>query len=249
MLLLVVIPVFSQEGNPVAISSGKIVFEEKIKLEIKLEGDAAQFAGMLPKERKSEKILSFTDKATLFEENTSVEEEMNMEQAEGVQVRMMVSGENKIYTDLENSRIIEQREFMNRIFCVERGLPDTKWKVPGNQKEILGYQCMEAVSIDTAGISTSAWFTPSLTVKGGPGLFSNLPGMVLEVNVNNGMRTFIARSIQPVQADELKMDKPKEGKKVTEEEYNTIVSEKMKEMGIEGGQPAQGGASVRIIVR
>ena len=41
------------------IASGKITYEEKAKIEIKLEGDAAQFADQMPKEQVSSKVLFF----------------------------------------------------------------------------------------------------------------------------------------------------------------------------------------------
>ena len=48
-----------QDKSAENIKSGKIFYDEKIKLDIKLEGDAAQYAEMLPKERKSVKDIVF----------------------------------------------------------------------------------------------------------------------------------------------------------------------------------------------
>ena len=49
-----------------------------------------------------------------------------------------------------------------------------------------------------------------------------------------------------VDPDEMKLQKPKDGKKVTEEEFKTIVAEKMKEMGIEEGGP-EGGSPDEVL--
>ena len=248
-LILCVSTAWSQETSTGELTSGRITYEEKVKLEIKLEGDAAQYAEMLPKERKSEKLLLFTENATLYEESKSTGNDMSMQHSEGMMIRMVGSGENKIYTDLTTGRVTEQRDFMNRIFIVERDLTDTKWKITGNQKVILGYQCMEAFSLDTADIKTVAWFAPSLGVKGGPAMLNNLPGMVLEADINGGSRTYTAVAVEPVTPEELKMEKPNDGKKVTEEEYRAIVDEKMKEMGVEGGGQGGGGTQMRIVIR
>jgi GLPGLI family protein len=243
--------VSGQEHNPAGITSGKITFEEKVKLDIKIEGEGAQMAAMLPKERKTEKILTFTEEATLFEDgNNNAEDEMAPQHSEGgaVRIRMIVSGDNKTYTDLKNKKVIEQRDFMNRIFLVEKELPETSWKVTGNQKVILNYPCMEAVKLDTAGNKTVAWFAPSIKNSGGPAGLGNLPGMILEVDMNNGTRTLTATSIEPLVANGMKIGKPKDGKKVSEDEYKVIVAEKMKEMGIEQGESG-GGTQMRIVIK
>ena len=53
---------FSQDNT-----SGTIVYEQTIKMEIKMEGEAAQFAAMMPKERKSAKVLYFNGQQSLYE--------------------------------------------------------------------------------------------------------------------------------------------------------------------------------------
>lgn len=234
------------EGTPEAVS-GKIIFEEKVKLEISFEGDAA-LTDMLPKERKSEKELLFRDGFTLFRESRSTDEEMTMEPSEGVRIRMVGSGQNTVFTDVVKRKVTEKRDFMNRIFIVERDLPATKWKITGNSKEVLGYNCLEALSTDTAGRITRVWFAPEFGAKGGPTILSDLPGMVLEADINDGMRTFVAKAVEPLLKDEMKLEKPTDGKRVTVEEYEAIVAEKMKEMGMEEGNTG-GGGQVHIVIK
>lgn len=245
------LPVSAQTaGN---IGSGKITYEEKIKLEIKLEGDAGQFASMLPKERKAEKVLTFCPEATLFEDGNSNSDEMTSQADEtnGIRIAVMVSDKNKVFTDLKNNKVLDQRDFMNRIFIVERPMPDNSWKMTGNQKEILGFSCMEAYMTDSTNARTTVWFTPRIPVQGGPSSLGNLPGMILEADIHNGSRTYTAKSVEPINDNGFKIEKPKEGKKVTEEEFNKIVAEKMKEMGIENGGSGRGNQvhSTTIVIK
>ena len=237
-----------QEKPAENIKSGRIYYEEKIKLDLKLEGDAAQYSDMFPKERKSEKVLSFSKDATLFENGKDIAEDMTQVHQEGVNIKMVISGDNKVYTDLKNQKIIDQREFMNRMFLVEKEIPVSDWKHTGNQKVILGYPCMEATKQDTAGVKTIVWFAPSFEIKGGPAGFCNLPGMVLAADVKDGSHTFLAKSLEPVETGALKIKKPGDGKKVTEDEYKKIVSDKMKEMGMDEGNGGEG-AHVKIIIK
>ncbi|MFN8239448.1 MAG: GLPGLI family protein [Bacteroidales bacterium] len=245
-LCLVLVPARGQDEKKATLYSGKITYIECTKLDIKLEGDAAQFAANLPKEQKTEKVLLFSNDATMFQEGSNVEEEMEMTQGEGVHIRMVPGGNNKLYTDLKNKTTLDQRDFMNRMFIVERPIIPQEWKVTGNQKNILGYNCLEAVKQDTSGKKTIAWFAPAIPVQGGPSVLNSLPGMILEADLDNGARTYITKSIEDISLKDLKLEKPKEGKKVSEDEFKSIIAEKMKEMGIEGDAGNGGGNQVRV---
>lgn len=215
-------------------TSGTVLYEQVVKLEIKLEGDAAQFASMMPKERKMNKVLYFNQKNSLYENGKATEKD-NLQMQSGSQNVMikMEEPQNKLFTDIENSKTIEQREFMTRIFLIE-GEPKLQWKMTGNQKVILNFPCMEAV-MEKDSIKTTAWFTPSIPVSTGPGTYNGLPGLVLAVDVDNGKNTITATSVDLNAVSEDKITKPDKGKKVTREEFDAIVQEKMKEMGVQGG--------------
>jgi len=77
-------------------------------------------------------------------------------------------------------------------------------------------------------VLVTAWFTPQIPVKNGPGEYAGLPGLILEMNVD---RTTILCSkivLNPNEAD--KIEAPDAGKEVSREEYNKIVKDKMDEM-------------------
>jgi GLPGLI family protein len=120
------------------------------------------------------------------------------------------------------------------MFLIEGSMETSPWKLTGNEKAILGYTCQEAV-MEKDSIKTVAWFTPAIPVAAGPANYNNLPGLVLEVNYNDGKRVITAVSVDE-KVDVANLVKPKEGKKVTKEEFQKIMDEKMKEMGIERGE-------------
>ena len=236
-----------QEASGKNATSGKIIFEEKIKLEIKLEGDAAQFAESLPKEQVNSKVLLFNPDYTLYMEDDSKKpEDVITEQTGHMTMRMIVAGgKDKTFTDLKNAKKTEQKEFMTRMFLIESELLNQEWKFTGNNRIILGYNCQEAVKEDN-GRKISAWFTTKIPVSSGPAGYNGLPGLILLVDVDNGKRVITARTIDTEYKDHAQLVKPEEGKKVTPEEYKKIVDEKMKEMGSEGGE---GGAHVMIRIK
>lgn len=77
-------------------------------------------------------------------------------------------------------------------------------------------------------IEITAWFTPQIPISNGPGEYGGLPGLIMELSF---YRTTILCSkivLNTKKAD--KIDRPKKGQKVTREEYNKIMTQKMEEL-------------------
>ena len=236
--------------NMTAQHSGVVVYEQTVKIEIKLEGDAAQFADMLPKERKFKKELIFTEEASIYRNvaDTGENDVVNESGGGGRNFMMrMATPDDIVYNDLENNKCIEQKDFFTRNFLIENDMENFRWKMTGNKKEIAGYMCMEAEVVDSMK-KTTAWFTPQIPVSSGPGIYTGLPGLILAIEENEGQNITMAVSIdlKPVSDKELK--RPSKGKKVTQEEFQKIVEEKMAEMGGgSGGRP--GGGQMQFIIK
>ncbi len=224
--------------------SGKVVYEQVVKLEIKLEGDASQFAHMLPKERKSKKILYFSPAATLYENDKSAAQDDVSLNSGGSNVMIrMAEPENKVFTNLEDKKQVEQREFMTRTFLIDGEVKHT-WKITGNQKMILDFPCQEA-TLEDGDKKITAWFTPAIPVSGGPESYGGLPGLILSVETGNQKQVTTAVSVEFEKVSKDLLKKPDKGKKVTREEFKQIVDEKMKEMGAEG----EGGRHMMIRIQ
>lgn len=215
--------------------SGTVVYNETMKLEIHLEGAGAEMENMFPKERTSAKLLHFSEDASLFVNGPKNEEqEVNEEMAGGGRMVIKIDEpDEQLYFDIKNQMVTEQRDFMSRMFLIEFQPDTTAWKLTGNRREILGYPCMEAFYVKDS-VKTMAWFAPSIPVSTGPDKYHGLPGLILEVNVNDGKRLITAASVTPGDITAL-LVKPKKGKKVTREEFNKMVEEKTGENQEEGG--------------
>lgn len=157
----------------------------------------------------------------------------------------MYQPDNKTYIDLTNKKVIEQKEFMSRVFLIESELEPEKWKMTGEQKKILDYACQEAIR-EVDGQDVHAWFTPQIAVAAGPGKYCSLPGLVLAVEMNEGDMKLEAIGIELKPVDKSVLKKPTKGKKVTHDEYQAIVAEKMKEMGVD--EDGSGGGSGHAVV-
>ncbi len=216
-------------------NQGEVAYLETMKLSIHFEGMTEQMKERMPKERKSKQILYFNEEASSYQAS---KEQADEQVPGGRGMRIMMGGgnaDNKVYLNFKDNLKIEQKEFMTRIFLIKGEIENGNWKLTGNQKMILDYPCQEATKM-TEKDTISAWFTPAIPVSAGPSNYVNLPGLVLEVNINNGKRMIIAQKIDFKEIDKKLISKPKKGKKVTKEEYKKIVDEKMKEMGMENGE-------------
>ncbi len=225
-------------------NTGTVIYEELIKLDIELDGDMAQFAAMLPKEQKGEKLLRFSSEASLYKNKEMTEEEQANSNVNGMNVQIKVNrADEVIYKDLKEGKTYEQKEFMGRRFLITGDIMKYSWKMTGNQKEIGGYPCQEAIT--TRGKDTvTAWFTPAIPVPTGPGSLGSLPGLILEAHVGKQVH-ITTKSIDLGKVDEADMEKPKGGKKVSNEEYEQIVKVKTEEMQEQYGGDGDG----RIIIR
>lgn len=222
-------------------SSGTIQYEEVITMgnEDDLKDAPPELAKLIPRETKLRKLLSYTGKASMYEQDKANSESPNKNMnTDGMQIQIHFEiPENRVYTDMEQKKVVMLQEFMSRKFLINSDFAARNWKTTGQQKKILDYPCMEAVS--TAGKDTvTAWFTSSIPVSGGPEGLAGLPGMILEAQLSNH------HTIRAVKVDEGKVDaavikEPKGGKKVTKEEFDAIVKAKTeemeKEMGGKGG--------------
>lgn len=226
-------------------TKGQVIYEMIRKFELKIQGDASQFQNMLPKERKGKKELLFTADASIYQkfEQEQVDEVMQ-ESVGGANVTIKMTEPNEvIFCDLKNKTNFEQREFMSRTFLVEAKTDTVQWKLTGNQKAVLEYNCMEAELVG-AKKKTIAWFAPAIPVSTGPDGYVGLPGLILAMDIEDGKTTYTAQVINLKEIDASLIAKPKEGKKVSKKEFRKIVDEKMKEMN--GGKPGDGGATVII---
>lgn len=79
-------------------------------------------------------------------------------------------------------------------------------------REIAGYLCMKAVSIDTfRNQNITAWFTSDIPVSGGPEGWYGLPGMILAIDINDGTAIIEATHVK-ILADDFDVPFPKKMK-------------------------------------
>lgn len=248
LLFILILPALLVAQN----NEGLIVFSQTINLHKNLPNE--QMKQYVPEFQTYESELFFKPTTTLYKPKKSEQtQEVQAGGDMGGGMRMMMSRRRDntiVYRDLANNTQVEASVFMDKEFLIEGvdAANTTNWKVSGKQKMVAGYPCLSATRSDSVmgrARELTAWFTPAIPVQSGPQSFGGLPGMILEIDMNQGQSIITAKTVEFKKLEDGLLVQPEKGKKVTREEYRKIVDEKMKEMREmnRGGMP--GGPGMR----
>jgi len=239
--------VFSQKNE------GIVVYSQTINLHQMIPDERAR--QWMPEKQTFESELFFQGGKTLFKPKKSEQPQQVTadDQSSGWRMMMNRRRDNTIvYRDLTAGTHLEATAFMDKEFLIEGADPtiSSNWKVTGKQKMVAGYPCISATRSDSAmgrPREITAWFTPAIPVQSGPQSFGGLPGLILEIDQNQGQMLITATSVEIKALEAGVMAAPDKGKRVTREEYRKIVEERMKEMReMRGGAPGAGGGTFII---
>lgn len=248
------------------VKEGKIVYERTMQMNIRINDDNPAFQNMIPKERKDKFELFFTEGKSLWQpvEDDGQSDETSFGDGNGMRMVFRMPGADDItYHNIIEGKKVEQRELGGKNYIIADSIKKMSWKVAGESKVILGHNCMKATTqrmqesfrmtmdngeakrekvMDTLNIV--AWFTNELPGSFGPEMYQGqLPGTILEIDVNNGRTSFKALEVSP-KVDVAKVKEPTKGKKATLEEFAKEREKLMQEMMQNGGGP--GGMRVNI---
>lgn len=218
-------------------NAGVITYQETMKLEIDFDGDhgGVDLAGMLPTSRSVSRKLIFDKGQSLYIDGGDVKEDTEISSDDGsIQIKIMESDiESILYTDYSKKERLKQEGFMGRAFIITEPVEKLKWKITPEKVKYLDFECIKATMTDEEGDEVVAWFAPAIPVKAGPASYGQLPGAILMLSKGDKKLEIKATKVEMGEVETIKQ--PKDGKKVTVEEYDKIVEEKMKEMEKEYG--------------
>ena len=206
----------------------------------------------MPKSRTDQFELLFTPQHSLYQFLPNAADESggtNTVSGGGVMIQMRAAGINDVtYVDLAKGIRSEQREVMEKNYVVVDTPARLQWKLSEETKPILNFMARKATATtinqvpvmsmengemkremrnDTAKIV--AWYTTDVPVPAGPNYAGQLPGLILELDVNNGRSVTKAIEFSPkVSANKIK--EPSEGKRLTAAQFTAEREKIMEEM-------------------
>ena len=231
-----------------AAQEGKVIYDETVKIEINLPPEMADMKDKIPNSQTAQKMLVFNETESMTRAADEEAEPVNIaHESEGIAFKMSVIGEeNETYVNFDDEQSIEKRDFMGRTFLITGDLEPIAWKLTSERSEFLGYMCMKATAVRDS-TTLEAWFTPEIPIPAGPELYGGLPGLILVLNIDDGKRSFAAKEVQLEELPDDAIQKPAKGKKVSREEFDKIVEDKMKEMGVQ--RSGRGGGQFQVTIR
>jgi GLPGLI family protein len=209
---------------------GMISYELKANLHKRLPKDQEGMKSMIPEFRTHQFELFFNQFESFYR---NVEEEEDDDEGDngGVQIKMKFP-QTLSYQNYKNKTKAETREFFGKTFLIDDSLKAPAWKLSDESKTIQGYVCKKATYTNVERKqNVIAWYAERLMASAGPESYHSLPGLVLEVDINEGETIIIAKKIDLRELKKGEIKIPTEGKKITNAEYKKMVDEKMKEMG------------------
>lgn len=242
LLLIGIISCFSIGLS--AQTSGMISYTEVTKLEFEgIEG--LDLGDMMPSEMSANKALYFDQYTSVYRDaDDHVNEDIEMESDDGSFQMVFSTGnssEEILYHELKARKRVNQTGFMGKEFLIESDIEKTKWRITDERIKYLGFVCQKAVFTKTIPPTPGsdetprerevvAWFTPEIPLPMGPDDYGQLPGAVLLVSVDEGKKEIKATAVDFDSDIAERLVAPTHGQKVTPDEYELIIAEKMKEL-------------------
>ena len=251
--MLIAVPSLAQ------VTAGKILYERTVQLQVMINDDNPALQNMIPKERKDKFELFFTEGKSLWEpvEDDGQGDETSFGEGNGMRMVIRMPGSDDItYHNIADGKKVEQRELGGKSYIIADSIRKMNWKVAGETKVILGHNCMKAtaqrvqenfrMTMDNGEakrervkdtLNIVAWFANDIPGSFGPDMYQGqLPGTILEIDINNGRSSFKAIEISP-KVDVAKVKEPTKGKKATAEEFAKEREKLFQEMQRNGGGP------------
>jgi GLPGLI family protein len=243
---------------------GRVVYERTTQMQIRLSDNQSGLENMLPKSRTDRYELLFGNNQSLWRKtDDEVQDELAGGGAGGFQIRMIAAGVDDVtFHNFNASQRVDLRELGTKKYVVEDSLRRLNWKLTDETKNILGYNCRKAIAqrvgmrtmmsmengkmerkevSDTSNIVV--WYASEFLTTAGPGDYQGqLPGLVLEVDVNNGRQLIKAVEVSS-KVDLADIKVPKGGKKLTPDEFTKERNKMFEEMEKNGRGP---GREIRI---
>lgn len=229
-------------------NSGKVTYERIVQIKIQLNGMGDEIQNSLPKVKKDNFDLIFGNNQSIWKQAERELEDDNSF-GDGIQIHMVGPGDDIVYFNFSKNIKVEQREVFDKKFVVEDSIRPLKWKMTTDTKLILNHNCIKAIAADTLKkkqmtvenskmvmkeiLDTTniiAWIATDIPVAAGPEEYQGqLPGLILEMDMDDGKQVYKATSISE-QADLNLIKEPQAKKRYTREEFRKEVNKMMDEM-------------------
>lgn len=236
-------PAVSQPAATTAsgpIKEGKIIYERKINMHRRLTDESMK--SMIPEFNTSKTELDFSADESIYK-NIKEDEDIRDKAGDdnGGRVIMKFGGgsDDQTYKNYSTDVITQQRELGPKKYLIADTLKRQNWKLEEETRTIKGYTCKKATTRNKEGKDVIAWYAEDIQSSAGPDLFGGLPGMILELNINDSEMLYSTLDIVSKGFDKAIVKAPTDGKKITRKEFDKMLEEQF-------GFKSDGGGGMKI---
>jgi GLPGLI family protein len=237
---------------------GRVVYERTTQMNnLRIGGNNANLPPeiqaqleRMPRSRTDQFELLFTPDHSLFQflPNAAADDGANTFAGGGMVVQMRMTANETTYVNWKEGKRIDQREMFDKSFVVADTISRLQWKMSDETKTILQFTARKATASSvvtrprvtmengemkqemmTDTVQVVAWYTSEVPVPTGPNYQGQLPGLILELDVNKGQTVTKAIEFAPKVAGN-KIKEPKDGKRMTAAEFSKERDKMMEEM-------------------
>ncbi|WP_265990552.1 GLPGLI family protein [Larkinella insperata] len=136
-----------------------------------------------------------------------------------------------INRNFEKERMTDIVETLGKTYVIEDSLNAPKWKVLNQIKEVAGYVCMKATMQDPVkGYKVTAWYAQDLPVPAGPERYFGLPGVILELDLNDGVVLIEAKKVELKSVTkELALPAKIKGRRISDQAFDDMLKKHIAE--------------------
>lgn len=265
--------IFFSLGTHAQMKEGKVLYERTIQMQF---AGNVQFGDgppppppgeRRPAERKDKFELSFANNQSLWESVPEIDASDNFGGGDGaVRVMRMGGASDMTYHNFTTGKRLDEQELSSKKYIVEDSIQKIAWKMTGQTKTILGH-AVQKVSGERHSTRTvmimengeikrqsmpdtsmvNAWIAMDIPVPAGPEQFQGqLPGLILELETNNGRIVYRAVDISN-KVNPSAIKEPKGGKHITAGEFTKLRDKELDEM--RRNMPAGGGRRIQLVTQ
>ncbi|RZK81254.1 MAG: GLPGLI family protein [Pedobacter sp.] len=138
------------------------------------------------------------------------------------------------YNNIKTKQLLKTVKDDKTYLISMRPLRPEDWKLTKESKKIGNYTCYKATSTKQVegpkgmvNVGLTAWYAPEIPVRFGPKQYSNLPGLILEVQEGEVIYRCIGIALN--QASKVAVSIPVKGTRITEAGYDKIIHKRLQQ--------------------
>ncbi len=134
------------------------------------------------------------------------------------------------HRNFEKELKIEMEETLGKTYLLEDSLHSPNWRILNEIKDVNGYICMKAeTTVPVKEQKIVAWFAQDIPVQAGPERFFGLPGLILEIDINDGEVIIEAQKVELKDVSKNLILPKLKGKKIKDPDFNLLLKNHIEE--------------------